>query len=152
MLFQAIRLVHIISGFTAVLLGIASMLAPKKRGLHTTLGSTYHAFMIVICASAAALAVLNWRQSWYFLLISIFSYSYALMGIRAVRKRGPGWLKIHIKGMLGSFIAIMTAVMVTSAAKLPGLAALPRWMDWLLPTLIGIPVIRWAQKQSGAVK
>lgn len=49
------------------------------------------------------------------------------------------WWYNHMGGMLGSYIAALTAFLVIGAR--PITAALPAWLPWLLPTAVGVPVI-----------
>lgn len=49
------------------------------------------------------------------------------------------WWYNHMGGMLGSYIAALTAFLVIGARSVT--AALPTWLPWLLPTAVGVPVI-----------
>src|SRR5437016_3790081 len=109
MFFAILRMVHIMSGLTALLLGTAAIVTPKKRGSHTSLGEAYFAFIHVIAATAIVMGVLHWQESWYLIPIAAVSYGYAWRGVRAMRMRGPDSLREHIGGMLGSYTAIWTA-------------------------------------------
>ncbi|TND08377.1 MAG: hypothetical protein FD123_2173 [Bacteroidetes bacterium] len=48
-----------------------------------------------------------------------------------------GWLRAHIGGMVGSYIAAVTAFLVNTGFFLPDL------VRWLGPTVIGVPLIVW---------
>jgi uncharacterized membrane protein len=57
------------------------------------------------------------------------------------------WLKKHIGGMIGGYIATFTAFCVTALAFLPNL------VTWLGPTLLFVPVIvYWQRKVDGKRK
>jgi uncharacterized membrane protein len=127
---------HIAAGTTGLILGPLAMLATKRRGPHTRLGETYHWVMLAVCLSATALAILDWHRIWWFLPIAAFSYANALLGYLAAKRRRPGWLRRHVRGMGGSYIALVTALLVVNTrAQLP--------IAWFIPTIIGSPIIVW---------
>jgi hypothetical protein len=127
---------HIAAGTIGLILGPLAMRAPKRRGPHTRLGETYHWVMFAVCLSAAGLAALAWHRLWWFLPIATFSYANALVGYIAAKRRWPGWLGAHIGGMGGSYIALVTALLVVNVGQ-----QLP--VVWFAPTLIGSPIIAW---------
>ena len=53
-----------------------------------------------------------------------------------VKRRCPGWLRRHIRGMGGSYIALVTALLVVNVGA--GLT-----IAWFLPTIVGAPIIAW---------
>jgi hypothetical protein len=131
---------HIAAGSTGLILGPLAMRATKRRGPHTILGETYHWVMLAVCLSAAALAVLAWDRIWWFLPIAAFSYANALVGYVAAKRRRRGWLRVHIGGMLGSYIALTTALLVVNFGD-----TLP--VVWFLPTFVGSPIIAWLSNE-----
>jgi uncharacterized membrane protein len=128
--------IHITAGTTGLILGPIAMRAPKRRGPHTRLGETYHWVMLAVAVTAAALAILDWHRIWWLLSIAVFSYANALVGYLAVKRRRPGWLAWHIRGMGGSYIALVTALLVVNVGAGLGIA-------WFLPTIVGTPLIVW---------
>ena len=128
--------IHIAAGTTGLILGPLAMRAPKRRGPHTRLGETYHWVMLALCLSAAGLAALDWHRIGWFLPIATFSYANALVGYLAAKRRGRRWLRAHIGGMGGSYIALVTALLVVNIGQ-----RLP--IVWFVPTVIGSPVIAW---------
>jgi uncharacterized membrane protein len=129
--------VHIASGTLGLALGPVAMLASKRRGRHTRVGTVYFWNMLAVCVSATGLAILKWHELWWFLPIAAFSYANALLGYLAVRIRWRGWLREHIAGMGGSYIALTTALLVVNAGGGPLIV-------WFIPTIVGSPLIAWA--------
>lgn len=127
---------HIAAGATGLLLGPIAMRATKRRGRHTRLGETYHWVMLAVCVSATVLAILDWHRIWWFLPIAAFSYANALVGYVAAKRRWRGWLAAHVGGMGGSYIALVTALLVVNLGE-----TLP--IVWFVPTIVGTPVIVW---------
>lgn len=135
-LWDPILALHIAAGATGLILGPLTMRAVKRRGPHTQLGEAYHWVMLAVCVSASALAILAIHRIWWFLPIAVFSYANALVGYVAAKRRRPGWLRVHIAGMGGSYIALITALLVVNVGD-----TLP--VFWFLPTVLGSPLIAW---------
>ena len=129
-----VLIIHIAAGITGLVLGPIAMTARKRRGRHTRAGETYHWVMLTVCLSALALALADWDRLWWFVPIAVFSYANALVGYLAVKIRWRGWIKAHIGGMCGSYIALVTALLVVN------LQPAPLWV-WFLPTIVGVPLI-----------
>jgi hypothetical protein len=128
---------HNLMGTGALLLGPLAMLARKEQGFHTRVGEIYHALVLGVCITAAALAILGWDRSAAFLPIAIGSYAFALAGYVAAKVRFSGWLRIHVVGQGGSYIAMTTALLVVNLGR-------GSFWAWVLPTLVGTPLIAWA--------
>lgn len=140
-MFQTILWLHIAAGTVGLVIGPISMFSEKRKGLHTKIGSLYFYLMALVCLTAVGMAVLHWSKSWWFTIIAGFSFMHAGIGYRAVQIKGKNWLRRHISGMLGSYIAMTTALLVVNAHRIPSYTALPRIFYWLLPTIIGTPLI-----------
>ena len=129
-----VLIIHIAAGAMGLLLGPIAMTARKRRGRHTRAGEAYHWVMLTVCLSAVALALADWGRLWWFVPIAVFSYANALVGYLAVKIRWKGWIQAHIGGMCGSYIALVTALLVVNAQPAP------LWL-WFLPTIVGTPLI-----------
>jgi hypothetical protein len=134
--------VHIAAGSAGLVLGPIAMRAGKRRGTHTRAGEAYHWVMLTVCASAIVLAALKWSELWWFLPITLWSYGLALLGYLAAKIRWRGWLQAHISGQGGSYIALTTALLVVNL----GAASAPL-IVWLIPTIVGSPLIVWVNRQ-----
>ena len=132
--------VHIGSGAAGLVLGPIAMRAAKRPGRHTRAGAAYHWVMLAVCVSAVALALMHFSDLWWFLPIAIGSYAFALLGYLAAKRRWRGWLTAHVSGQGGSYIALVTALLVVNVGDL-GLFV------WFLPTIVGSPLIAWVNYQ-----
>mgnify|MGYP003403893760 CR=1 FL=1 len=133
MLSSTVLLAHVILGFTAIVLGPVAMTSRKAPGFHPRIGELYHAAVLGVCLSAAALAVLHWSRSWAFLPVALGSYAFALVGYVAAKRRFQGWLSVHVIGQSGSYVAMLTALFVVNWSALfdePGRHSL--W-PWIIP-------------------
>lgn len=142
--FRIILALHITLGIAALILGPMSMFSKKRRGVHTRAGEFYHWLVLGTCAGAVALSILDWDRIWWFLPIGLGSYAFALLGYLAAKRRRSGWVRLHIIGQGGSYIALVTAVLVVNWLPLFGTRGIHSPLAWTLPTVIGSPLIGWA--------
>ncbi|MBW7475834.1 DUF2306 domain-containing protein [Paenibacillus oenotherae] len=149
-LFQVLLVIHIAAGFVCLAAGIGAALVRKRKGLHTGFGEIYHAVYVVIFVTSIWMAILHWESSAYLFFIGIFSYGLALFGYVAGKRRRTNWIGRHIGGMLGSYIAIMTAILVVNGHRIPLLNDLPALLLWFIPTIIGTPIIVWIGRKHGS--
>jgi uncharacterized membrane protein len=138
--------VHIACGVVAVVAGASAMVTVKGGRRHRCAGRTYVAALCGLCCSAAVLAAVDWEQR----------RPLALLGGLAAVAAGSGWLGIrtrrvavHISGMGGSYIAVLTAFYVDNGPRLPLWDRLPLVAFWLLPAAVGLPVLVRALRRHG---
>jgi uncharacterized membrane protein YeaQ/YmgE (transglycosylase-associated protein family) len=141
--------VHVAAGSVGLVLGPILMLIPKRRGPHTRLGEVYHWTFLVLFISAVWLAILN-PDVWWLAPIGAFSYALALMGYLAAKRRRPGWLVPHIAGQGGSYIAMVSALLTVNWESLTGSAGTSSFLPFILPTVVGAPIITWVIAQVSA--
>lgn len=65
----------------------------------------------------------------------------AAIGFTAIRIVRPARLAIHITGMGTAYIAMLTAFYVDNGRRLPLWNQLPTLALWLLPTVVGAPLL-----------
>ena len=143
----ALLALHISLGAAGLVLGPLAMSAAKRPGLHTRAGEIYHWIMLGVCVSAAGLALFEWARLWWFLPIAVGSYAFALLGYIAAKRRWRGWLLAHVAGQGGSYIAMVTAVLVVNWLFVAGVPGRSTLWPWLLPTVLGTPVIFWVNTE-----
>jgi hypothetical protein len=146
--FRTFLAVHVTAAFIAVVSGAwAGFARHKGRGRHTRLGDVYFCAICVVFATATAMAVMRWREDYHLFAIGTVAFGAALTGFVARRRHWPGDAT-HIIGMGGSYIALLTAFYVDNGRQLPLWDRLPTFAYWLLPGLIGMPVIVRAQLRA----
>ncbi|MFK2824767.1 DUF2306 domain-containing protein [Bacillus sp. B190/17] len=133
--------IHIATGVICLLTGLFSGFSKKKKGKHTLFGQIYFWSYSLVFLSAVIMAILHWEESAYLFYIALFSFSLALLGYFSVKKKWKNWLSTHIGGMLGSYIGIVTATLVVNSHRVPLLNEVPILIVWLMPTIIGTPII-----------
>jgi hypothetical protein len=140
--------VHVTAAFIALVSGAWAGLARNKgRGRHTRLGDVYVSAICVVFATATGMAVMRWREDYRLFLIGAVAFGAALIGFLARRRHWPGDTA-HIIGMGGSYIAMLTAFYVDNGKQLPLWDRLPTAAYWLLPALIGAPLVYRALRRA----
>jgi hypothetical protein len=140
-LFDAALAGHIAAGLTCVVTGTLAATAPKRPGRHTLSGRVFFWSLAVVFASSTTMAVLRWAQDWHLLLIGTVAFGAGSLGYLARRRRRPGWQRVHIPAMGGAYIALFTGFYVDNGPHLPLWERLPHVAYWLLPSLVGVPLI-----------
>ncbi|WP_231687874.1 DUF2306 domain-containing protein [Bacillus sp. FJAT-27251] len=140
-MFQLFLIMHILTGAVCLVSGLIAMASSKKKGRHTAAGEIYHGAYVLVFISAVVMSIIHWEESAYLFYIGIFSYSLALLGYVTAKRRWKNWIGMHIGGMLGSYIGIVTATIVVNISKVPVLNEIPVLIFWFLPTIIGTPLI-----------
>lgn len=140
-LFDASLGCHIAAGLTCVVAGALAATAPKRPGRHPRAGRTYFWSLAVVFASSTTMAVLRFAHDRHLLLIGTVALGTGSIGYLARRRRRPGWLRLHVPAMGGSYIALFTGFYVDNGPNLPLWDRLPSLAYWVLPSLVGVPLI-----------
>jgi hypothetical protein len=83
---------------------------------------------------------MRWRQDYYLFIIGSVAFSAATIGYLHRRHHRPGDTG-HIAGMGTAYVAMLTAFCVDNGPHLPLWDHLPTFAFWLLPSVIGAPII-----------
>jgi len=142
----ALRVLHVVAGFGALVVGPAIMRASKRPGLHTRGGHVYFGLVTVVCLSAIALAFVEWSRLSFFFWIAIGTYAFALPGFLAAKARWPHWVLIHAIGVTSSYVAIATAFLVNNLVAITGIH-LPFAARALGPMFTGTCAVGWLAYQ-----
>jgi hypothetical protein len=153
--FLAFLVIHVITGLTAVATGAVAALSLKGSPRHVRAGRWYYRAITVVFVTAAILAALRWRQDYYLFIIGAVAFTAATIGDQHRRQRRSGDTG-HIAGMGASYVAMLTAFYVDNGPHLPLWDRLPAFTFWLLPSVIGAPIIaraiRRARRAPGALR
>ena len=141
--FLSVVAVHVAAGIICTLAGVVAMLAPKRSGRHPFGGTVYYWSLVVVFLSMATLSILRWPTDTHLLILGVLSFGTGLLGRRA-RRRSPVRLRMHVVGMGLSYILLLTAFYVDNGAHLPLWRSLPSLAFWLLPGIVGFPILIWA--------
>ena len=139
--FLAVVRFHILVGIACVVAGIAAMLSHKGRGRHSTFGTIYYWCLALVVASATGLSVVRWAENYHLFFLGALSLIAATVARTALRHRWRHWVRVHITGMGLSYIVMLTAFYVDNGKNLPFWRELPQWTFWVLPSMLGAPII-----------
>ncbi|MEJ5946121.1 hypothetical protein WDZ17_12540 [Pseudokineococcus basanitobsidens] len=134
-LHTALLVPHVAAGALGLGLGPVAMLLPKRLDRHGVVGRLYVAVTVVMTTSALGLVALAPRRLWGFAIIAVATLVTALAGAALARRRPRGWLPVHVRLMSASYLSFVTAFLVVQWSS-------P--LAWLLPTLVGSPLIALA--------
>lgn len=139
--FLSVIAVHVVAGIVCVVAGIVAMFAAKRPGRHPHSGTVYYWSLSVVFLSMTALSVIRWPEDNHLLALGLLSFGAGALGRAARRRQEQGWLPIHVTGMSMSYILLLTAFYVDNGPHLPVWRALPHWAFWILPSLVGVPLL-----------
>jgi hypothetical protein len=137
--FLTALVIHVLAGLTAVLAAIGAAVTRKGSPRHVRFGRTYLVGLLAVVLTMAVMAVVRWPHDVHLLAIGVVSGAAALVGFvdRRSRRRDP----VHVVAMGLSFVALLTAFYVDNGPNLPLWNLLPEWAFWVLPSLVGAPII-----------
>jgi hypothetical protein len=144
--FLAALSIHVLAALLCVVAGASAALSSKGSVRHIRAGRLYYWSLTVVFASATTLAAMRWSEDYPLFIIGSIAITTASAGYLQRRLHRPGDA-IHITGMGASYIALLTAFYVDNGKNLPLWSHLPHLAYWLLPSLIGVPLIARALKR-----
>jgi hypothetical protein len=143
-LFLATIAAHIAAGLVCVAAGAVAMLSRKAPGRHPFAGGVYFWSLSVVFVTMSVVSAVRWTADQELFALGLLSFAAAIFGREARRRRWPGWVRLHMTGMGGSYILLLTAFYVDNGKNLPLWRLLPEWAFWGLPSAIGLPILTWA--------
>src|ERR1700716_3018100 len=138
--------IHIGSGTLGLLLGPTVVWRETKRLLagrlaNSALGAAYDATILLICVSAIALVVASWPDLWLLVPVAVASYCLVRLGRIAGGRPFPNWSHAYVHGIGGSYIALVTALLVVGLTVDGPLRGGAEVIPWVLPAAVGTPLI-----------
>jgi len=146
-LFLSIVAVHVVAGLVCTFAGIVAMVSTKAPGRHLSAGTVYFWSLVVVFLTMAALSVLRWPEDTHLFVLGILSFMAGVVGRVARRRSRPGWLPVHVTAMAMSYILLLTAFYVDNGPNLPLWRSLPTLAYWLLPSVVGLPLLVWVLRR-----
>ena len=139
--FLAVVGLHILVALVCVITGVVAMLSNKRPGRHPTFGTIYYWCLSVVFVSATVLSAIRWVEDYHLFVLGVLSFTAASLGRTALRRRWRNWVRLHIAGMGMSYVFLLIAFYVDNGKNLPLWRELPPTTYWLLPTVLGVPLI-----------
>lgn len=143
-LFLALVAIHIAAGLVCVIAGAVAMLSHKAPGRHPQAGAVYYWALAAVFVTMLVIGLLRWAEDYHLVILGVLSFLAATLGRRARRRLWPRWARLHLTGMGASYILLLTAFYVDNGSNLPLWRLLPPVAFWLLPTVVGAPILIYA--------
>ena len=140
-LFLAFIAVHLAAGLIAEIAGVFAMLSRKQAGRHPQAGTIYYWALAIVFATMSVLALSRWSEDYHLFILGLLAFIAATIGRTARRRLWSSWPRIHMSGMAASYILMTTAFYVDNGPNLPLWRELPPIAFWILPALIGAPIL-----------
>jgi hypothetical protein len=132
--------IHVAAGVLGLLLGPPTIAATLRGRGASGAGLAYQGALAVITTTAVGFAVLDWARWWPFVILAAGTEAAAATGWWVGRsRRTPGWHGRYIHLVCGSYISLVTALLVVSWGTLAA---------WLLPTVVGTILVERAAGQA----
>ncbi|MCE3246179.1 MAG: hypothetical protein K0R41_4 [Geminicoccaceae bacterium] len=126
---------HVAAGSLGVVLGPFALWIERSAPYRSRAGSAYCAAVLLTSLTALALIASDPEALWWLSILAVLAAALASMGWLAPRRRNRGWVRMYAHGQGGSYISLVTALLVVSVSGPASVAA------WSVPTLIGVPMI-----------
>jgi hypothetical protein len=139
--FLAVLAVHVAAGIWCVTTGAVAMLSNKQRRRHPRFGSLYFWGLSVVFLTMSALAAMRWAEDYVLFVLGALSFGAAILGRQVAPSRAGGRIRVHLSAMGASYILMLTAFYVDNGKNLPLWRDLPYVAYWLIPSLVGIPIM-----------
>ena len=140
-LFLAFIGLHVTAGLICAIAGVVAMLSRKQHGRHPQAGTIYYHALAVVFVTMTMLSISRWADDYHLFALGSLSFAAATIGRTARRRLWPAWARIHMTGMGASYILLITAFYVDNGPNLPLWRELPQIAFWILPALVGAPIL-----------
>lgn len=131
MVHTVLVVLHVAAGVTGLVMAPVAMLVAKNR-LHAQVGIAYQGCVAVLTLTALGLVAFDPARLAGLGVIAVLTQAAAAGGWLLARRRPRGWEPWHVRLMAGSYVSFVTAFLVVQW---------PHPISWVLPTLIGSPLI-----------
>ena len=142
-MFHAVLLTaHVLAGTAGLLLGPLAMYKDSHRflagqGVTSRASGLYRGAVLLVCLSAVGLVLENRPDLWWLVPVSALTYALAVLARESAKRRYRGWSHGYVHGQGGSYIALVTALIVVALTVDGPVRGTAQLLPWLLPTAIG---------------
>lgn len=121
---------HVAVGAAALITGPLAYASRRRRPAAIR---SYFAAVLCVAATALALVAAQPAALWWLAPLALLTAVLAELGRRASRGKAVGARRLAAHGWGGSYIALVTALLVVSVSMAPAI--------WLLPSVAGVALI-----------
>jgi hypothetical protein len=144
---------HIGLGTLGIILGPAviwreTRLLQSGRPARSRVGAVYQLVVLLICASAVGLVLTVRPDLWLLIPVAAASYALVVLGRVASERPSPAWLHAYVHGIGGSYIALVTALVVVAlTVDGPIKGGVLEVVPWVAPAAVGTALIElWRRR------
>lgn len=132
-------ILHVVAGIVSVAAGLVAILSRKGGRVHILFGRIYVGGIAALFATMVVLAAIRWPHDNHLAILGLIALVASLFGFfNRRRHRADPW---HIAAMGISYVAMLTAFYVDNGPFLPLWNLLPPWALWVIPSIVGAPLI-----------
>lgn len=152
MLHTVLLAAHVVAGTTGLLLGPVAMAHDTRRftagrGGTGRASALYRGAVLLVCLSAVGLVVENRPELWWLVPISALTCALAMLARESATRRFRGWSHGYTHGQGGSYIALVTALIVVALTIDGPVSGTAQLLPWLAPTALGTVLIETWRRQ-----
>lgn len=138
---------HVAAGLGALVAGAMAMFTAKGSVRHRRSGLAYLFALAALVLTGSVLAFAEWSSRRHLFILGSVALALGAMGYLERWRRHRGWRSRHLLAMGASYVVMLTAFYVDNGPRLPLWWRLPAWALWLLPSLVGAPLIARAWRR-----
>lgn len=157
MVHTVLIVVHLIAGTVGLALGPFAMWQDSRRfaaGMRGTgpISGGYHGVVLLVSLSAVGLVITNRPELWWLVPVSALTCALAVLARESASRRFPGWTHGYVHGQGGSYIALVTALIVVELIVDGPVTGAAQSLPWLAPTVLGTVLIEvWRRRLDAAI-
>jgi len=140
-LFLSLIGIHVLAALLCVISAILAMFSRKTDKRHPQFGTFYFWCLLVVFISSVLVSIIRWPLDNQLLILGTFSFGFAFTGRLSQRNKWKFRMRWHLVCLTMSFIILLTAFYVDNGKNIPVWKLLPVIYYWLIPGIIGIPVM-----------
>lgn len=146
MLHTALLSAHVLAGTAGLVLGPVAMTQDTcrfraGRGVTDPASGLYRGAVLLVCLSAVGLVLENRPELWWLIAVSMLTYALAVLARESAKRRFRGWSHAYAHGQGGSYIALVTALIVVALTVDGPVSGTAQLLPWLAPTALGTVLI-----------
>ena len=134
--------VHIAAGGCGLVFGVPAMRAAVMGSQRNRSTVAYQAAVTVLTVTALALAAMSWNRLWAFAAIAVATEVAVVGAWWTARRRLGMWRPWYVRLLCGSYVSLVTALLVVSWGSLSA---------WVLPTVVGTVLVERAASHTPLV-
>ncbi|MDP9459692.1 MAG: hypothetical protein M3Q22_05355 [Actinomycetota bacterium] len=138
---STLLLLHVAAGTAGLLLGPLALLAYCRPSARRRSGTAYLGALVAVALTAVGLASLDITGLWWLVPFAVATPATALTGIVVRRRQGPSWPTWYTHLMGGSYVALLTGLLVVSSGHPAA---------WILPAVLAQAPIALAKTRLRA--